>query len=70
MWAEETGWYQEVREEAVCWNLVRKEVVTPQQYHFTFLKNLAFFIRECISLSEASLSMWEGVLWGGELHGY
>lgn len=55
VWAEEVGWHQEVREEAVCWNLVRKEVVTPQQYHFTFLKNLAFFIRECISLSEASL---------------
>jgi hypothetical protein len=43
------------REEAVCWNLVRRKVVTPQQYRFTFLKSLAYLIRECIWLSDASL---------------
>lgn len=55
VWAREPGWHQEAREEAVCWNLVRKKVVTPQQYHFTFLKNLAYLIRECTWLSDASL---------------
>lgn len=55
VWAGEPGWQQEAREEAVCWDLVRKKVVTPQQYHFTFLKNFAYLIRECIRLSDAPL---------------
>lgn len=63
MWAGKTVWHQEAREEVVCWGLVRKTVVTPQQYHFTFLKSLAYLIRECIRLSDASLWTWEGVLW-------